>query len=190
MKRYLRSSVLFLVVWLTACTSPSKPPPTSAHLKTVTLDNTVTIIAGQTVYVPVYSHIYTWRQDLTMDLTATLSVRNTDLTHSIIIASVNYYDSDGKLIRNYLEQPIELGSLAATNFVVDREDTSGGAGASFIVEWVAQQQVSIPVIESVMINTSGNQGISFISPGRVIKSRTDDSQSKNSQPENSQSENN
>lgn len=156
---------------LTGCTASQSPPPMAAQLKPVTLDNTVKIIAGQTVYVPIYSHIYMWEQTRTTDLTATLSIRNTDLTHPIIISSVNYYDTNGKLVRKYLEQPVELGPLAATDFVINQEDTKGGSGASFIVEWVAQQPVSTPVIEAIMINTSGNQGLSFVSPGRVIKSR-------------------
>lgn len=163
------------MIGLTACTLSNPPPEPTAQLKTVSLDHTVQIIAGQTVYVPVYSHIYVWQQNRTINLTATLSVRNTDLTHPIIVASVNYYDGSGQLVRNYLEQPVELGALASTSFVVDQEDTSGGAGAAFVVEWVAQQKVSVPVIESIMINTSGNQGISFVSPGRIMNDRTDGS---------------
>lgn len=168
MKQYLG---LIVAISLTAC-APSQPAQAPAtQLKPVTLDNTVKIITGQTVYVPIYSHIYTVEQNRTMNLTATLSVRNTDLTHPLIVSSVNYYDTNGKLVRKYLEQPVELRPMAATNFVVNQEDVSGGAGAAFIVEWVAQQQVSAPVIEAVMINTGGNQGLSFVSPGRVIKTR-------------------
>lgn len=171
MQRSLCSSLVAIVL-LTACT-PSETPIKSPQLKAVTLDNTVKIIAGQTIYVPVYSSIYAWEQKRTIHLTATLSVRNTDLIQSIVVVSINYYDSNGQLIRQHLEQPVELGSLSAASFVVDQEDTSGGVGAAFVVEWVAQQEVSVPVIEAVMINASGNQGISFISPGRVIKSRAD-----------------
>lgn len=172
MKRYLCSYIVPLLVLLTGCTAPEKPIEPATQLKTVTLDNRVKIIGGQTVYVPIYSHIYIWERGRTMELTSTLSVRNTDLTHPIIIASVNYYDSNGKLVRKYLKQPVELPRLASTNFIVDQEDTTGGAGASFIVEWVTQKQVSLPVIEAVMINASGNQGVSLLSPGRVIKTRT------------------
>lgn len=172
MKRYLCSYIVPLLVLLTACTAPEKPIEPVTQLKAVTLDNRVKIIGGQTVYVPIYSHIYIWERGRTMELTSTLSVRNTDLTHPIIIASVNYYDSNGKLVRKYLKQPVELPRLASTNFIVDQEDTSGGAGASFIVEWVTQKPVSDPVIEAVMINASGNQGVSLVSPGRVIKTRT------------------
>lgn len=170
MKRSLFLSLIFLTL-LTACEPTSAPPKPATPLKLVTLDPSVKIVAGQTVYVPIYSHIYNWEQSRTMDLTATLSVRNTDLTNPIIIAAVNYYDTEGKLVRKELAQPVELGPLAATSFIIEQQDTSGGSGASYIVEWVVQKEVSTPVIEAVMINTGGNQGVSFISPGRVIKTR-------------------
>jgi hypothetical protein len=163
---------VLLVVVLTACTPARAPAAVAVQLKTVDLDSTVEIVAGQTVYVPIYSDIYMWDQQRTTNLTSTLSLRNTDLSNPIIVAAADYYDSRGKLVRRYLEKPVELGSLSSANFVVNQEDTSGGTGAAFVVEWVTQKEVSAPVIEAVMINTSGNQGISFISPGRVIKSRS------------------
>jgi hypothetical protein len=171
MKRSLYCVFLTVMALLTACTSSQAPPEPTALLKTVTLDATVKLVAGQTVYVPIYSQIYMWDQRRTMDLSATLSIRNTDLTHPIIISRVSYYDNNGKLIREYLAKPVELNPLASTSFVIEQEDTAGGVGAAFVVEWVAPKQVSAPVIESVMINTSGNQGLSFVSPGRVIKTR-------------------
>jgi hypothetical protein len=61
--------------------------------------------------------------------------------------------------------------MASTDFVVNKSDSSGGAGANFIVEWAADKEVSEPVIEAVMIGTQSTQGISFISPGRVVKNR-------------------
>ncbi|HEY9638977.1 MAG TPA: DUF3124 domain-containing protein, partial [Coleofasciculaceae cyanobacterium] len=164
-------SVVLLALVLTACTPPQTPPDPNPVLKAVTLDRTK-MIAGQTLYVPIYSHIYTWEQSRILNLTATLSIRNTDLTHRIIVTAIDYYNSSGKRVRKYLEQPGELQPLAAASFVVNQEDTSGGSGAAFIVEWVAATEVSAPVIEAVMINTSGNQGISFVSPGRVINSRS------------------
>lgn len=173
MKRYLWL-YCFAIVGLSACEQAQAPTaqlPPSPQLKTVAVDN-AKIVEGQTVYVPIYSHIYMVEAARRMDLTATLSVRNTDLAQPIIVTAANYYDTNGKLVRKYLEKPIELGALSATDFVVAEADRSGGSGASFVVEWVAQRTVSNPAIEAVMINTGGNQGISFVSTGRVIKSRT------------------
>ncbi|MDD5500799.1 MAG: DUF3124 domain-containing protein, partial [Candidatus Omnitrophica bacterium] len=44
-----------------------------------------------------------------------------------------------------------------------------GTGAKFIVEWVSETDVVSPIVEAVMVTIKGGQGISFISPGRVIK---------------------
>lgn len=129
------------------------------------------IVIGQTIYVPVYSHIYYEDQQRILYLAATLSIRNTDLAKPMIITSVRYYDTGGKLVKQYLPRPVQLGGLASTDFVIDLRDTSGGSGANFIVEWVAETEISEPVVEAVMIGTESNRGISFISPGRVIKSR-------------------
>jgi hypothetical protein len=140
-----------------------------ASLRAATLDKTK-VVMGQTVYVPVYSHIYYYSsQNHVMNLSATLSIRNTDLANSIIITSVRYYDTDGQLIRQDIKSPVELKPLASTDFFIAADDTSGGSGANFIVEWVALKTVYEPVIEAVMISTSSNQGISFISPAKVLK---------------------
>jgi Protein of unknown function (DUF3124) len=170
MKRYLCCYLAIAMVFLTACTSSPVPQEPVSQLKVVTLDNTVKIIRGQTVYVPVYSHIYYVDRTQRREFATTLSIRNTDLTNPIIVASTSYYNTNGELVRKYLKQPVELNPLATTNFVVNLDDTTGGVGACFIVEWVTTKEVSDPVIEAVMIHTPSNQGLSLISNGRVIKS--------------------
>jgi hypothetical protein len=105
-------------------------------------------------------------------VTATLSIRNTDSQHPIRINAVRYYGSDGELVKDYAPQPFRLGTMASTEFVVEENDTAGGAGANFIIEWSASAEVTSPVVEAVMIGTVSQQGISFISEGRVIKDRS------------------
>lgn len=140
--------------------------------QTITLDKNFKTVMGQTIYVPIYSYIYHGDDRQLYNLTATLSVRNTDLMHSIVVTAVRYHDSDGKLVKQYLDRPIQLSALAATDFVIDSSDTSGGLGASFIVEWIADQEVSQPIAEAILISTAFQQGISFVSPGRVIRNHT------------------
>lgn len=134
---------------------------------------------GQTVYVPVYSHVYHRDGSQEFNLTATLSIRNTDLDHAIIITAVRYYDSAGELVRRYLEQPLGLAPLASGAFVVEERDRAGGVGANFIVEWQAEAEVSPPIIEAVMISTASAQGISFVSRGRVVRPLGGDSNREN-----------
>lgn len=127
-------------------------------------------VSGEAVYIPVYSHIYQRNRQRTFNLTATLSIRNTDLESPITISKVFYYDSDGNLVQRYLDEPESLAPLSSTSHVVEEEDLRGGVGANFLVLWEADQPVNKPVIEAVMISTTNQQGISFISVGRTIDS--------------------
>ena len=126
---------------------------------------------GQTVYVPVYSHIFAEDRyrDRPFLLTATLSVRNTDPERPFTLRRVDYYDSEGALLQRYLEAPVTLAPLASTHYIVPESEAKGGAGAKFLIEWQAPAAVSEPIIEAVMIGTKLQQGISFISTGRAIK---------------------
>lgn len=125
------------------------------------------IVSGQTIYVPAYSEVPFTGGGRRLELTVTLAVHNTDLNHPIVLTSIRYYASDGQLAREYLAQPQELGPLAATEFVVEPE-RGRGVGTNFIVEWVAEEPVYEPVVEALMLNATGNQAVSFISPGRVL----------------------
>jgi hypothetical protein len=124
-------------------------------------------VMEQTIYVPAYSHIYYYNKKHQVQLAVTLSIRNTDLQHPITVTSVRYYNTPGQLLKEYLADPLQLAPLASADFVVEERDTRGGSGANFIVEWRAEARVNEPIIEAVMIS-SGTQGISFVSPGRVI----------------------
>ena len=127
------------------------------------------ISKGETIYVPVYSHIYSGDREHPFYLTATLSVRNTDPKHAITILSVDYYDSKGKLLKSYLENPVNLKPLATNRYIIKESDKSGGSGANFIVKWKSGVKVNAPIVESIMIGTKTQQGISFISRGRIIQ---------------------
>lgn len=124
--------------------------------------------AGQTVYVPVYSHIYSGNKERPFNLAVTLSIRNTDPAGSIRLEAVDYFDSAGKLVRHYLDKEVVLAPMATTRYVVKESDTSGGSGANFIVRWQADEPVNSPLIESIMIGTQSQQGISFTSRGQVL----------------------
>jgi hypothetical protein len=126
------------------------------------------LLKGQTVYVPVYSHIYSGDREQPFYLAATLSIRNTDRSHPITLTQVDYYDSEGKFLVHYLKRPVSLGALATKRFVVHESDRSGGSGAKFIVAWESDQPVTEPLVEAVMISTKTQQGISFTSRGQVL----------------------
>jgi hypothetical protein len=152
--------VLFILVALLiagSLTSFSHGSESSRHTK------------GQTVYVPLYSNIFVGDKEITWQLSALLSVRNTDPAHPITIKRVEYYDSDGKLVRKYLEKSKKINPMASAYFYVKTSDTAGGWGANFLVEWTSEKKVNEPIVESLMSGMRGNHSVSFISPGRVIE---------------------
>ena len=123
---------------------------------------------GQLLYVPVYSHIYIGDRERPFNLAVTLSIRNTDPGSGLRLTAVDYYDTEGRLVRHYLEAPRDLGPLASIRYVVAEKDVQGGSGANFLVRWEAPEPINVPVVESVMIGAQSGQGISFTSQARVI----------------------
>lgn len=127
---------------------------------------------GQLVYVPVYSHIYQQNRQKTFNLTTTLSIRNADPYRNLTITEVSYYDSDGEFIQEYIDSDKQLSPLASTSYVIEEGDLRSGVGANFLVRWHSQNPIYPPVIEAVNISTSQQQGISFLSGGRVLQERS------------------
>jgi len=128
-----------------------------------------TLSKGQTVYVPVYAQIYHGFKERPFDLTVTVSIRNTDPNNAITVLSADYYDSNAKLVRKYVEKPVQLNAMASIRYIIKQSDKIVGSGVSFVVKWKADHSVNPPIIESVMIGTQGQQGLSFTSRGQVIK---------------------
>lgn len=124
---------------------------------------------GQTLYVPVYSNVFTGPRKLPLQLAATLSIRNTDLAAAVRVTAIDYYNTNGKLVRRHLERPAVVGPLASIYVHIEEKDTLGGFGANFIVRWQAGSIINAPVVECVMIGATGGQGISFVSPGQEIR---------------------
>ncbi len=124
--------------------------------------------SGQTLYVPAYSHIYSGDRERPFLLTVTVSIRNIDPKRSIKVTTVDYYETQGNLLKKFLDKPIQLKPLESIRYVIPERDKAGGSGANFIVEWGSDVPVNSPIVETVMIGTQSQQGVSFTSRGRPI----------------------
>lgn len=122
----------------------------------------------QTFYVPIYSDIYIDRENRKVLLSATLSVRNTTLKKSLYINKIDYYDTDGALVKSYLNKPIELPAMATLNYIVEKEENKGGSGANFIIEVEGVDETVRPVIEAVMIGDFNNKAFAFSTEGTPV----------------------
>jgi hypothetical protein len=87
------------------------------------------------------------------------------------VTKIDYYDSEGKLIKKYIDQATKLTALQTHNYIVEFSEKQGGAGANFIIEWGYEQAVNPPIFECIMISTANNLGISFVTEGKVIGSQ-------------------
>lgn len=124
---------------------------------------------GETVYVSVYSNVYSGPKKLPFQLAAMLSIRNTDPKYPITVLMVDYYGNNGRMIERYIEKQIELGPFSSTYFYVKEYDERGGPGANFIVKWRSANKVNKPIIEGIMLGLTSGQGLTFICPGQPIR---------------------
>jgi hypothetical protein len=140
----------------------------STSLSLAQAENTTALSKNQMIYVPAYSHIYIGDNERPFLLTVTLSIRNIDPRHRITITRVDYYESQGKRLKKYLDKPVIVNPLESIRYVVPESDKTGGSGANFLVEWKSDDFVNPPIAESIMIGTQSQQGISFTSRGQAI----------------------
>lgn len=122
------------------------------------------LVSG-TTYLSVYSQIYGMTEHRTHDLTATISMRNTNRKDTIFIRKAEYFNTKGDLIRSYFNRPIFLAPMETVEIVIDEIDKEGGTGANFLFEWTIKQTSNEPFFEGIMISTSGQQGLSFSTHG-------------------------
>lgn len=128
---------------------------------------------GQTVYVPVYSHVLHGNRDgrgkpQEWLLSAMLSIRNTDPAQSMTVTRAGYYDTHGRLIRETIGQALVLPPMGSAEIFVENRDASGGSGANFLVEWTSASPINAPILETVHSYFFGTHSTAFTSRGVAI----------------------
>ena len=131
-------------------------------------DETIILSKGQTIYLPAYSHIYSGNREMPFLLAITVSIRNINPKQTIKITTVDYYETQGNLLKKFIETPVTLQPLESMRYVIPEKDKAGGSGANFIIEWKSDKFVNPPIVESIMIGTQSQQGVSFTSRGQAI----------------------
>lgn len=164
-------SFFFLLLLLSSCEeepvmSSIAPVNWKSRAAELPLDDS---LSTGTTYLSIYSQIYSRSELRTHNLTATVSMRNTNVNDSIFVLKADYYNTKGNLIRTYFKNPIVLMPMETVEIVIDESDQEGGTGANFIFDWKKPESADDPFFEGVMISTSGQQGISFTTHGRKLR---------------------
>lgn len=151
------AALLFAVC--AAAASAQEPPPPSA---------------GQTLYLPIYSDL--WHGDLgnrnlpdKTALSALVSIRNTDPAQPIRVISARYHDTQGKLLRDFVPKVRSVPPLGTLELFIERAESAGGSGASFLIRWQADRPVNPPVVEAVHADLRNPRTISFITVARPVR---------------------
>lgn len=131
---------------------------------------------GEVLYLPIYSHIYHGdldaqgkpRQTL---LSVHVSIRNTNTQNPLTIQYARYYDTDGKLLKEYLPAPLTIAPLGTHELFVPRSDASGGSGANFLISWSAPSAVNPPLVEALHSDLQPARTLIFVTAARPILAR-------------------
>ncbi|WP_452599327.1 DUF3124 domain-containing protein [Pontimicrobium sp. MEBiC01747] len=171
----MKLKYLFLFFLLSSCIEPKNPNVDSSgqdELESREVYKPVNekeLEFHDLIYVPIYSDIYIDSQNQNHLLSATLSIRNTSTTDSLFISKINYYNTDGNMVKRFINGTISLRPMATVNYVIEKEDNSGGSGANFIVELKSKNSSTKPVIQAVMMGQYSNKAFSFITDGYSLK---------------------
>lgn len=138
--------------------------PVNWEKRSANLTNLDNLSQGST-YLAVYSQIYQQHENKTYNLTVTVSLRNVSQKDTAYILKADYNNSKGERIRSYFKKPIYIAPLETIEIVINEADNEGGTGGNFIFDWAVCNEKNLPLFEAVMISTSGQQGLSFLTRG-------------------------
>ncbi len=135
----------------------------------------VKLVKSQTVYIPSYSNVISGPPIyMTVPLRANLVIHNTDPSQAITVVRIDEYNTEGQKVGSYLTAPVNLNPLGAMRVVVkESKKEAEGLGANFIIQWQGEKKVTEPIIECLIIGSSGAQGYSFATQGRIIQEQAE-----------------
>jgi Protein of unknown function (DUF3124) len=143
-------------------------PLTATHAQEVR-----TLSTGQTIYLPIYSHMLygnlgkNGRASQVL-LSALVSIRNTDMRAPLRILSARYYDTHGKLLGERIPTATTLAPLGTLELFVELNDASGGSGANFVIRWDAEAPINPPLVEALHANMDGGKAVIFMTKSTPI----------------------
>jgi hypothetical protein len=156
----MKRTLFFLTILLIAINFVVPPKSSAGELS----------MAGA-IYVPVYKSFYQ-SYGSTRDaysLTSTACLHNTDPKHPIAVQTIEYFDSNGKLINKLIDAPMTIKPLTSREITLPQSSQPEDFGANLIVRWKSDQPANHPLVEVLMVGQVLNRGVSFLTRGQEIK---------------------
>lgn len=128
-------------------------------------------LRGQILYLPIYSSFPDFKDSSKFDMSAFLAFHNTDFKRSLTISRVQYFNSKGQLVHDFLnDRHIKINPLETVDYYIPYRDQSG-TGANFLIEWMSDSLVNEPLVESITYSLKNQQTAAVLSHGKVLNER-------------------
>ena len=145
MSRIITACVLFLTIYICATLAEKKQKLETSSFEYVSIDTSMLKHKKQ-VYVPVNLQGVAKKNKPVAK--AVLKVRNTSFLDSIYLSRVDYYDTNGRLLKNFIDSILLIKPMTTADFTV-KSDAFKEVGDNFIVQWHASELVQKPIIQVV-----------------------------------------
>lgn len=146
-----------------------------AFAATAEAQESIALSTGQSLYLAIYSHLYhgdvhpkTGKPSETL-VSTHVSIRNTDTATPMKVTAARYYNTEGKLLREFLPRPQSIPPLGTYELYVPRSDSSGGSGANFIIDWSAEKAINTPIVEALHADIREARTLLFVTTARPIQ---------------------
>ena len=131
----------------------------------------VELSTGSVIYVPIYRsfyQIYGSSRDA-YNLTSTACLHNTDPKQAIKVLCIDYYDSSGKLVKKFIDEPLTIKPWNSKEITIQPRTEPEDFGGNLIVRWKSDQPANPPIVEVLMTGQFLNRGVSFMTRGVEVK---------------------
>ena len=132
------------------------------------------LATGQTLYLPVYSYIWhgdrvvSKRYPLKTPVSVLVSIRNTNLKTPVRLFSARYFDTSGKLLKQFVATPVTIEPLCTHELFIEKQETQGGSGANLILQWDAAVPVNPPIVEAIHAEIKGHSTFTFVTRAQPV----------------------
>ena len=124
-------------------------------------------------YLPLYSTVALGGGATLVHLGANVTLRNISPDQPLVISSARYFDRSGELVAELAVQPFTLKPMATIEMFIPITEQSvglrGGRGGSILLAWAAVAPVPEPMLEALVLGSSGPASFSFTSRSQPVR---------------------
>ncbi|MDT0603330.1 DUF3124 domain-containing protein [Thalassotalea castellviae] len=162
--------IIISLIFTSACGQKElsiEPKKLDWKQRVIKVNEDSSLLSGSS-YLSVYSAVYLHSESDFKELSSTVSIRNINKQDTIYINKIEYFNTQGQLVKSFLENSIYIAPMETVEIVIELSDTEGGTGANFVFDWSIKPDSNEPLFEAVMISAVGNKGFGFVTHGKKI----------------------